>query len=73
MFEHYAIEKNFNPRSEYYHTWALFHYFSENGVDYKAHGAEFRAKTRKECIQYAEEHNISVKFIDSGRVPTYHW
>ena len=68
----YHIDKCDAVRSEHYGTWYVM---KCEKIDYglvPTIGVVFRAKTRKECIAYANENNLNVTFIGSGRIVKGH-
>lgn len=70
----YHIDKCDAVRSEHYGTWEVRKYEDTGKKCGLCPFIEtvFRAKTRKECITYANENDLNVRFIGTGRIVRGH-
>jgi hypothetical protein len=68
----YHIDKCDAVRSEHYGTWEVQKYEAVNYGLCPFIETIFRAKTRKECIAYANENELNVTFIGTGRIVRGH-
>ncbi len=65
----YSIVKEHNAKSKNYGEWFLLKQHKEDS-SIITDGVIFGATTRKECVDYAKQNNISINYIDSGRIPS---
>lgn len=64
----YHIDKCDAVRSEHYGTWYVRKCEDVKSGLIPQLEIVFRAKTRKECIEYAKKNNLTVTFISTGRI-----
>ena len=63
----YGVVKVDNPKCEDYGYWRLNSYNAE-GMIYVPCEVIYKAKTRKACLNYANNNGLTVTFYENGRM-----